>query len=258
LITDLDGDPNQPSGVESPQQLSLAVGTSRLNVYSGIAVPEWVSTSTDNPETGEIVVRLPGPVSEVAQWSVSVNLASIGNDESDFQFAAGRATVALDDSNGDVMLHVPASLLGSQSYLHRFAYHVSVLASAVQTAVQGEIRWSPSLGGPVDPIPTFRVDVGVVIPPPPGQLGPGFQVESYGFSQPATMFNDMWTAPYAVGGHLPLGVALTVRPALIGGVADVPSGYSAMFAPVDPTVTLTPAFPTQYVNFDMGVTPPPP
>ena len=258
-MVELSGDPDAPSGVARPQCVRLTVGGQQLRVFTGVAVPELTTSDDSTPVGPEVIVRLPGPVGGGYRASACVNLASISNSESDFRFGADQSTLDLDPETGDLRLHVDLALLGNTSWLHRFAYHVTVIAPTVGTQISGIISWDPRWGDPRDPVPTFRIASGYEDPPGPGGLGPGpFHELAAGYSDPAQLVadeagTDMWQARYVVTAALPLGTNVVVRPALIGGLSGPPSGFGpgAAFEPAQATVQLSPAQPSAVANFQM-------
>ena len=134
-MNDLNGDPRQPVGVAAPQWMSLDAAGTHLNIYAGVARPELAS-SDNQLVRPEVVVRLPGPVTEAFQAAASVHLASINSDENAFTIATDEAWVERDATNGDVLLHVSLAVQGNAAALHRFGYHVVVAdATTRHTAV---------------------------------------------------------------------------------------------------------------------------
>jgi hypothetical protein len=255
-MIELNGDPANPSGVARPQRLASSLGDQRLIIYSGIALPEAVTE--DGSLTEEVVVRLPGPFVDGFDAIASAHLAAISNSESDFAFAVDDARVTLDPYNGDVLLHVNLDVEaeGGRSELHRFAYHVTVRGALVTTRVIGTISWDPRWGAPRDPLPTFRIDVGI-------PEGLGFRVIARGYSNPARLApdiggTDQWQAFYEIAAPLSLGVDLAVLPNLIGGFSGPPAGFE--LTPVfDPSRTVrlgpNPPWNVGLASFDMSFLP---
>jgi hypothetical protein len=141
-MSELSGDPNDPFGVASPQRLTCTFGGNQLNLYAGIALPEWRSDD-DQMIRGEVVVRLPGPVGPGLEATAYTRLASLDTTgDSEFVLATDAARIERDTGTADVLLHVDAAVQGNTSYLLGFGYHVCVLDRATYTAV-----FHPSLDG---------------------------------------------------------------------------------------------------------------
>jgi hypothetical protein len=251
-MIDLSGDPGNPVGVATPSWVTTRViDGQRLDLYSGVAEPEFAAGG--DVVRDEVIVRLPGPIADGFQATAAVNLASISNGGSDFLFATDEAWVELDQQTGDLLLHVPVGVGGSNSYVHRFGYHVNVLSTPVQAAIEGSIEWAVNLGDPADPLPTFELDV---YGPVPGGLGPGPEI-ARGFSDPAVRGvdiggNPVWSASFTVGGPLPLNTDLTVVPTLIGGFN--PSAYEGrvpVFNPSQRTVQCSYLQPIALAGFEL-------
>lgn len=139
-------DSNQVASV-SFLDADLGVGGRRLLVLSGIALTDWKYDS-DAVWRGETQVRLGVFASNLEQWSAFVGLASIANDESAFVFSADTASVRLDPSTGELLLHINTALMGEWSYLGRLSYQVVVTVVRVSPHIAGTITWHRSLFTP--------------------------------------------------------------------------------------------------------------
>jgi hypothetical protein len=257
-VADLRGDPADPVGVARPARVTSTVAGQQVDLYSGIALPEFAVD--DDVVREEIIVRLPGPIGEGFQATTALNLASISNTGSDFLFATDAAWVELDPPTGDLLLHVQLAAGGDESWLHRFGYHVNVLSAPVEATIVGSIEWDPSWGDPADPLPTFEIDV--YGPPATGVLGLGPQI-ARGFSDPAVRGVDIggnliWAASFTVRGTLPLDTDLTVVPALIGGFTPpAHNGRDPVFTPAERPVRFSYDQLIAFAGFELAFTTPP-
>jgi hypothetical protein len=267
LMPTLDAGSQPPVGVATPSQLAMYVGDAprQLLIFTGIAVPEYAS---EDLSSEEVIVRLGASTSENFEWTAEVGLASIGNDDSDFTFAANSSSVDTDPADGTLRLHVPIAVQGDGSVLHRFSYSVHVLSDPIRAKVTGFITWARYYGDPTFAVlnggnPMFRVAVGQLVSVPGQPGGPGqagtlgstrFIENTAGFSSMPVMAGDRWVAAYEVD-DVPLGQVWIVQPTLLGNaLVGPPSSYSASpdFLPMPQTVQLTPSVPSASgVDFTM-------
>ncbi|MFJ7354447.1 hypothetical protein ACIQWS_09825 [Phyllobacterium sp. NPDC097923] len=142
-------DARDPTQVESSSFISADLGVAGRNllVLSGIALIDWRYDS-DVLWRGETQVRLGVFASNLEQWSSFVGLASIGNDDSSFVFAADTATVSLDNVTGELLLHINTALMGEWSYLGRISYQVVATVVRVNPHIGGVISWPKTLFKP--------------------------------------------------------------------------------------------------------------
>src|SRR5882672_1098958 len=139
-------DANQVASV-SVVDADLGVGGRRLLVLSGIAITDW-KLDSDELHAGENQVRLAVYARNLEQWSAFVGLASIGNDETEFVFAADSARVGLDPYTGELILYFNTAILGEWSYLGRVSYQVVATVVRVTPHIPGRITWEKELFTP--------------------------------------------------------------------------------------------------------------
>jgi len=105
-----------------------------------------VNTYAAKHETAEVNLRK--TVLAVEQATVTVGLASIGNDDSTFLFATDRAGLDIDPISQELLLNVNMALQGSHTGLARFGYQVAAVVATQTTGISGTIRWAKSIFDP--------------------------------------------------------------------------------------------------------------
>ena len=130
-----------PKQVSSPSSIEVLLGpkSQRLMIFSGIAIPEFWTNHDEEMSTTEIVVHLNAFVASLDRAVSHVGLASIANDETNFVFALDASKVELDEA-GELILKVTASLLGEETYIHRFGYQVVAHVHPVAARISGTIQ----------------------------------------------------------------------------------------------------------------------
>ena len=131
-------------------------------IFSGIALPQWIVNDDDHIYRETAVVNLRRTVLAVEQATVSVGLASIGNDDTTFLFATDNATLSVDPQSQELLLSVDMALQGEKTSLGRFGYQVVTVVTTQTTGISGTIRWSKGI-----------FDASNV---PPGQIAQMFQI----------------------------------------------------------------------------------
>ena len=91
-------------------------------IFSGIALPEWSVNDDEHVYHEDVTVNLRRTVLAVEQATVTVGLASIGNDDTVFLIAADTARIDTDPQSQELLLKVALALQGEHTGLNRFGY----------------------------------------------------------------------------------------------------------------------------------------
>jgi hypothetical protein len=128
--------------VASATRMEVLLGepAKRLLIFSGVAIPDFWTNHDEEVRTDEIVVKLGDHVAVLDEAVAHVGLASITNDETAFLFNLAQAVVELEEGSGELMLRVPAGILGEETRLNRFGYQVVVHVTRVTARISGTIR----------------------------------------------------------------------------------------------------------------------
>lgn len=208
----LDAGTIPPLGVATPYRLAVFVGDAprQLLILSGVAISEW--RSGGDLDRQEVVIRLGLTTTPRYDWTATVSLAAISNDDTDFLFALDSTSMDT-DQDGTLRLHVAIAAQGEPADLLRFSYQVHVLSDPVHSLVSGLISWPRQFDDPTYAVlqggdPIFRVEFGETVPvPAPGQQ---FQQTTFvpacaaGLSSKPVAAGDVWVAAYEVD-NVPLG-----------------------------------------------------
>lgn len=140
-------DVNDPATVSSARAISVNLGTpdQRMLICSGIAIPEWSVHDDGTIYHETAVINLRQVVLAVEQATISVGLASIGNGNTNFQFALDETALEVDSTTQELLLTVDMALMGDPSALDRFGYQVVAVVTTQTTGISGTIRWSKSI-----------------------------------------------------------------------------------------------------------------
>jgi hypothetical protein len=125
----------------------LGVGNRHLVVISGLAPYFW-DLDSDEVAEGELCIHFGEYARDLEQASPYVGLAGIGNEESEFVFAADLARVDLDPATGELSLYIHTALQGEASHFQWIAYQVVVTLVRTGTFIDGTITWPTSLMRP--------------------------------------------------------------------------------------------------------------
>ena len=108
-------DANNPNQVSSARviQADLGEANRKMLILSGIAIPQWIVNDDDNTYREIATVNLRTTILAVEQATISIGLASIGNDDSTFLFAADSAGLDIDPVSQELLLTVNMALQGS-------------------------------------------------------------------------------------------------------------------------------------------------
>ena len=209
---------NDPNLVASASSITADLGTPnrKMLICSGIAIPGFNTYEDDYIAKDTAVVNLRQTVLAVEQATVTVGLASIGNGNTNFQFAIDQASLQIDPTSQDLLLSVDMALMGNPSALDRFAYQVVAIVTTQITGISGTISWPKSLydasglsSGAIAGL--FQVYAGTPVPfPGPGLGGPTYVNRSYGTTGALQQNADGFVLPYSIPGAL-YGVDLVVQ-----------------------------------------------
>jgi hypothetical protein len=218
-------------------QVILGVPPAHLLILSGIAIPSW--SSGGNMDGAEVIVNLRIPATQLLQWTASIGLASIVNEDTDFTFGADQVELQL--VNGNLELHACIVVQGGWSYLNRFSYDVTAVVQTDEALIGGTIRWQDGTlaGGPAAGSPWFQLRATTHV-----DDGTDFgrddtvQLADTGAVQPSHSGN-INELPYMLHG-VPFGVPVTVE--AIPNALPTPPGHKLQIeqtsGPVQP-ITLT-------------------
>jgi hypothetical protein len=137
-------DANNPAQVAGATVVEADLGQPdrKMIILSGTAIPQWEIDDDGNTYRETAVVNLRRTVLAVEQATVAVGLASIGNDDSTFLFAADSAGLDIDPVSQELLLTVNMALQGSHTGLARFGYQVVAIVTTQATGISGTIRWA--------------------------------------------------------------------------------------------------------------------
>jgi len=158
-------DANNPDQIVNPCSLAVDItgepGQKTL-ILSGIARPEWEVTDDDHLYNETVDINLRQTALAVKDAAVSVGLASVGNNNTKFQFTCDSSDLTFVDDSQELHLIVNLALRGDWSILNRFGYQVVAMVTTQVTGISGSIRWARGI---FDPTPL-----------PPGELAGLFSV----------------------------------------------------------------------------------
>jgi hypothetical protein len=169
-----------PGQVSSASSFEVLVGeqAQRLLILSGIAIPEFWTNHDEETKQDVVVVKLGVHVAVLDRATAHVGLASIANDETNFLFALTGPQVEVEPGTGELLLRVPAAILGEKTLIHRFGYQVVAHVRKVSARISGTIRVPRDIldigGFPAASVASlFEITANKVelIVPPPGQVG---------------------------------------------------------------------------------------
>ncbi|HEY3132527.1 MAG TPA: hypothetical protein VGL91_23970 [Acidobacteriota bacterium] len=262
-MKNLHATPAYPNEVSSPRSLTFYVGNPprQMQIFSGIAIPEWDSQKRLDYEEVLVHFNVPAPQGNYPgdwEYTATTSLASVRADaEEDFTFATEECSVLADENTGELLLYAKIAVLGEPAVLSRFSYHVEVLSKIpVPGMVLGSIRWKDFYGDPVTSVinggAMFKVGPATLKPLPAGwQWDAQFTIET---SVAPQHIGKEWVVPYSITG-LPINKALIIVPDLLPGtLAGPPGPFSPLsaFAPPFYDVKLTTAAPSEVgLDFEM-------
>ena len=137
-------DANDTGQVSSARVIEADLGQAnrKMMIFSGIAIPQWTVNDDDHTYRETAVVNLRRTVLAVEQATISIGLASIGNDDTTFLFAADSAGLDVDPLSQELKLTVNMALQGEETGLNRFGYQIVTVVTTQVTGISGTIRWA--------------------------------------------------------------------------------------------------------------------
>lgn len=227
-------DVNDPKTVSSPTSITvdLEMPNQKMLICSGIAVPEWSVHDDETIYHETAVVNLRQTVLAVEQATVHVGLASIGNGDTNFQFALDKESLAIDSMSQEMLLNVDMALMGDPSALDRFGYQVVAVVTTQATGISGAIHWArnlfdASVFSAAEVAQFFAVSAGTNVYVPPAS-GTGFGSTVYtprAFGVTEALAVDAggdFVLPYGIPGapyNTDLTVIVAIQPPFAPGVA---------------------------------------
>jgi hypothetical protein len=219
-------DVNDPNQVDHPSKLEIDIDHAgrKMVIFSGIARPEWEITDDTHLYQETFIVNLRYTVLAVDQATITVGLASIGNNDTDFQFALNTAKLCVDDTSQELMLSVDCSLMGDWSTLNRFGYQIVATVTTQITGITGSIRWKKDIFDPsalsqgeIAQLFLIAANREEIIPPPPeGGFGTVNYIPlAYGTASTLTHDKNDFIVQYNIPGapyNQPLVVTVQVGP----------------------------------------------
>lgn len=205
-------DANNPSQVSGARILDVDLGQAnrRLMIFSGIAIPQWSVNDDEHTYRESCTVNLRRTVLAVDQATVSIGLASIGNDDTTFLFAADNAGLDIDPVSQELLLKVDMALQGEHTGLARFGYQVVTTVTTQSTGISGRILWNRQVFDaagimPNDVAQMFRITANHVdhILPPPGSMQFGYDKYTplaYGVTTGFSTDHEDFVVPYEIPG----------------------------------------------------------
>jgi hypothetical protein len=211
-------DANDPNQVASASSITADLGTAnrKMLICSGIAIPGFNTFEDDYIAKDTAVVNLRQTVLAVEQATLSVGLASIGNGNTNFEFAIDQVTLQVDPTSQDLLLSVDMALMGNPSALDRFGYQVVAIITTQTTGISGTISWDKSLfdasaDSEVDVAQLFQVYAGTPVPfSGPGVGSATYTNRAYGYTEALQQNANGFVLPYTIPGAL-YGVNLVVQ-----------------------------------------------
>ena len=202
-------DANNPNQVSSARVIEADLGEANRTMFilSGIAIPQWTIDDDGNTYRETAQVNLRKTVLAVEQATISVGLASIGNDDSTFLFAADSAGLDVDPTSQELLLTVNMALQGSKTGLDRFGYQVVTIVTTQTTGISGTIRWAKSVFdassaslGDVAQMFQIAANTTQVINPPNGFSYTQYTPVAYGVTTGFFSDQNGFNVPYEIPG----------------------------------------------------------
>ena len=202
-------DANNPDQVSNQRVIEADLGqpNTKMLIISGIAIPQWIVDDDGHTAHETAVVNLRTTVLAVEQATISIGLASIGNDDSTFLFAADSTGLDIDSTSQELILSVNMALQGSKTGLDRFGYQVVTVVTTQVTGISGTIRWDKSLfdaslltAGVVAQL--FQIAANHVdhIDPPNGFVYDQYTPLAFGVTTGISLDGETFAVPYEIPG----------------------------------------------------------
>ncbi len=226
-------DSNINTQVDNPRVIEATLGQSdrKMMIFSGIALPEWSVNDDEHVYHEDVTVNLRRTVLAVEQATVTVGLASIGNDDTVFLIAADTARIDIDPQSQELLLKVALALQGEHTGLNRFGYQVVVIVTTQATGISGTIRWSRDVFDAANQTPgqiaqMFQITANRVerVTPPQGFASDRYIPVAFGVTTGFSHNTDEFLVPYEIPGA-PYNQPLVVR-------VEVGAGFGASGRPL--------------------------
>jgi hypothetical protein len=140
-------DANNPDHVAGKRVIEAELGQAnrKMMIFSGIAIPDFHINDDDRNYSEHVVLNLRKPILAVEQATVTVGLASFGNDDTLFLIACDNVNVDVDPVSQELLLTADLVLRGEGTGLARFGYQVVAVVTTQATGISGSIRWATSV-----------------------------------------------------------------------------------------------------------------
>ena len=137
-------DVNDPTQVSSPTAIvvDLGIPNRSMLICSGIAMSSWQVHDDGTIYHETMTVNLRQTAVSIDQATATVGLASIGNGDTNFDFAVNATSLSLDPSSGKLILTADLALMGDPSALDRVGYQVVAIVITEPSGISGIISWS--------------------------------------------------------------------------------------------------------------------
>ena len=215
-------DSNLNDQVDNARMIEANLGQAnrKMLIFSGTACPAWSVNDDGHVYHEEVTVNLRYTVLAVEQATVTVGLASFGNDDTVFLIAADSARVDIDPGGQELLLKVSMALQGEDTGLMRFGYQVVAVVTTQATGISGTIRWSREIFNSPDSaqVPQmFQITANHVerITPPQGFVFDKYTPVATGVTTGFSRDGNDFVVPYEIPGapyNQPLVVTVTVGP----------------------------------------------
>jgi hypothetical protein len=202
-------DSNINTHVNNPRVIEATLGQAdrKMMIFSGIALPEWSVNDDEHVYHEDVVVNLRRTVLAVEQATVTVGLASIGNDDTVFLIAADTAQIDVDPQSQELLLRVALALQGEHTGLNRFGYQVVAVVTTQATGISGTIRWRRDIFDAANVPPgqiaqMFQITANRVerVTPPQGFVYDRYTPVAYGVTTGFSHTTDEFIVPYEIPG----------------------------------------------------------
>jgi hypothetical protein len=239
---------------------TLTDADEEMVICSAIAIPEWNTFEDDYIASETAIINLRETVLAIKQATVSVGLASIGNGNTNFEFALNDTSLSVDPITQEMKLSVDMALMGNPSALDRFSYQVVARVTKQVTGIDGTINWTSALFDASGLSPTqvaqlFQVSAGTSAYVPPAS-GKGFgstvyTPRAFGTTGALQNNNGNFVLPYTIPGA-PYGVNLSVTVGINAGFASGRQNIAEQISGPNPVVLTTGSPGIKGVDFSIG------
>lgn len=226
-------DSNVNTQVDNPRVIEATLGQAdrKMMIFSGIAIPQWSVNDDERIYYEDVIVNLRRTVLAIEQATVTVGLASIGNDETVFLIAADSAQIDINPQSQELILKTKLALQGEHTGVNRFGYQVVVIATTQSTGISGTIRWNRDVFDAANQTPgqiaqMFQITANRVerVTPPQGFTFNQYTPVAFGVTTGFSQDTGDFLVPYEIPGA-PYNQPLVVR-------VEVGAGFQSSSTPV--------------------------